>query len=332
MEIEEVVINIMDLDTGNLICSQTAIDGKDSVLNNYIEKIVNKFYSTDCKRGYFEDNNTILSVLKNHELSFVEKSTSISESLFDVLKFGETVVGGDLLIFKFSNDNSDTMFGIFKLDFSSRYTHYLDYEESAISNKLILNKSILPSPSQNINEAVIINMKDNSYLLTEKKYRIKGEKINYFSQLFLKVESQTSTKDSIDMLTETIEEVSIKYSDKPFMDLSKAQSAIYENLDMSGMIEVSHIADSVFEENHSAKNEFIETIKEKGLNDKVEVYNSKKFERKFSKQKFKLSNGIELVIPVEIINNKDIIEFRNEPDGKVSVVINDIQEVINRYK
>jgi len=53
-------------------------------------------------------------------------------------------------------------------------------------------------------------------------------------------------------------------------------------------------------------------------------------EKKYGKQKLKLSNGIELVVPVDVYRNPELIEFINNPDGTISVTIKNVAEIINR--
>ena len=44
----------------------------------------------------------------------------------------------------------------------------------------------------------------------------------------------------------------------------------------------------------------------------------------------KLSNGIELIVPLDVYRNPELIEFVNNPDGTISVTIKNVDEVINR--
>ncbi|MFQ7235944.1 MAG: nucleoid-associated protein, partial [Enterococcus hulanensis] len=53
-------------------------------------------------------------------------------------------------------------------------------------------------------------------------------------------------------------------------------------------------------------------------------------EKKYGKQKLKLSNGIELIVPLDVYRNPELIEFTNNPDGTISVTIKNVDEVINR--
>ena len=53
-------------------------------------------------------------------------------------------------------------------------------------------------------------------------------------------------------------------------------------------------------------------------------------EKKYGKQKLKLSNGIELIVPIDVYQNPDLFEFINHPDGTMSVEIKNVDEVISR--
>ena len=61
-------------------------------------------------------------------------------------------------------------------------------------NRIIKYKSILPTESQRLQEAAIINLSDLSVYAIEKKYDVNGEKTNYFTYLFLKCSSRLFAK------------------------------------------------------------------------------------------------------------------------------------------
>ena len=45
----------------------------------------------------------------------------------------------------------------------------------------------------------------------------------------------------------------------------------------------------------------------------------------FSKHKIKTDNGIELSVPTDVYKNKDAIEFINNPDGTISILITNVK-------
>ena len=77
---------------------------------------------------------------------------------------------------------------------------------------------------------------------------------------------------------------------------------------------------------------FHEEMTEKGVIEQTPLVKEVKeiSEKKFGKQKLKLSNGIELIVPLDVYRNPDLIEFVNHPDGTLSVTIKNVEEIVNR--
>jgi hypothetical protein len=53
-------------------------------------------------------------------------------------------------------------------------------------------------------------------------------------------------------------------------------------------------------------------------------------EKHFRTQKIKTDTGIELNFPSEMFNNKEMMEFINNPDGTISIVIKKVNKIISR--
>ena len=121
--------------------------------------------------------------------------------------------------------------------------------------------------------------------------------------------------------------------------MSKTIAAIATGNSVSGIgvIRISgdsaiEIAQKVFKENVSARMAFQEEMTEKGVIEQTPLVKEVKeiSEKKFGKQKLKLSNGIELILPLDVYRNPDLIEFVNHPDGTLSVTIKNVEEIVNR--
>lgn len=112
--------------------------------------------------------------------------------------------------------------------------------------------------------------------------------------------------------------------------MSQTQQAIFESIEEEGIISKEKIADAVFVNNESAKQEYFEIIEQTKFSEEIPS-NVPKYEKKYSKQKFKLTNGIELSIPTDIFKDKELIEFINNPDGTISVMIKNVEEVVSKF-
>lgn len=330
MEIQQAILHILDKEADSLICSQKELDFSNGAVNEYVTKLVAKLGSGDVKEAFLDEQNQVMQLLKSTELNFIEKSSEIAKLLFDMITHGEEVPGGDLLVFSGIDNTSNALIGMIKLNYKEQFTHFLDYDEEALANKIIVNKTILPSKTQRVDEGVIIDTATGNCQIVEKKYLFEGEKIPYFSEKFLKTTPAPSAVENMKVVKKAIRKVSGKYNADEYISLSHTQKAVYESVEETGNVDVLQIAEAVFEENISAKNDYLAIVQEAGVEEKIAV-DPIKYEKKYSKQKFKLDNGIELTIPIDIYQNKDLVEFINNPDGTISVMIKNVDSIKNKF-
>ena len=63
----------------------------------------------------------------------------------------------------------------------------------------------------------------------------------------------------------------------------------------------------------------------------IAVPNVERYEKKYRLQRFKLDSGIEIAIPMDIYQDRSKVEFVNNPDGTMSLVIKDIESIVNKF-
>ena len=329
MEIKEAILHVLDLEAGSLIFSQKELALKDHPVDTYLTGVMKKFQTGDHKIGSLDASNELFETIKNEGLSFIEKSEVIAQKFYDCLSLGEEVPNGDLLFFRAEKEFTPYI-GMIKLNYKPTYTHYVDYVDEAMINNIIINKTILPTLTQKIEEGVIINLETNTFELIEKKYKFEGRKVNYFSEILLKTEAKPTIQENIKIVKKAVKDVADKYNEEKYVSFSNIQQAVYESIESDGKISNDLIAEAVFENNISAKAEYIERVQQTNFDEDIPV-NVPKYEKKYSKQKLKLANGIEMIIPVEVYKNKELIEFINNPDGTISVMIKNVDEIINKF-
>ncbi|QIL46662.1 nucleoid-associated protein [Vagococcus coleopterorum] len=329
MEINSAVLQILDLESGSLFCSQKELDIKAYPVKTYLESVVKKFHQGDLKEGHLSADDSIIQTALNGDLSFVEKSEKFATIFFNCLSQGHEVPSGDLFCMELE-DRGDSYLGLFKINYKPAYTHFVDYEEDQLLNNLIINKTILPATSQKVSEGLVINLSTFEFKLVEKKYMFDDKKTNYLTDLILKTAVKPTVQENIKIVKKAVKEVADKYNEETFTSLANVQQAVHESIESEGRISNQKIAEVVFEHNHSAKSDYLEKVEQSRFVEDVPV-NVPKYEKKYSKQKLKLTNGIEMFIPVEVYQDKDLIEFINNPDGTISVMIKNVDDIINRF-
>jgi hypothetical protein len=191
-------------------------------------------------------------------------------------------------------------------------------------NSIIRQRSALPSESQRVDEAIIIDLSDYSIKLIEKKYAINGQKENYLSLYYLQCVGNISAKTKLNVIAKTVDQISKKYFNDDYERKLEVKKVILDEYAENGSIVVDTIADKIFENQIEVKEEFKEKINKYGFNEEPVSFQTKNATKKIEKQVIKTDTGIEINIPVEQYGNKDVLEFVTNANGTISVIIKNI--------
>lgn len=325
IKINNAILHILDSMTSLPVYSKHCLELDDEKVQEFIGKHIERLFNDQgVKSGKFRENSKVKELIKNINGDFINTSISIAEKLYELMLRYLEIPSGDLLMSSLNIEGHNYLV-IIKFNYKEGYTHYVDYGDSGTSNKIVVNKVMFPSETQKNIEAALINLEDLSLKLFEREYEIEGEKMFYFSKMFLGCDTDLSIKESIKVIREVAKDITKKYYDEDFGKVSEIKEAIYDNLD-NGAIEVENVANKIFRNIPDAKNEYIERVEEAGVNKVVDL-EGKKPEKKLTVHKIKMDNGIELDVPVDIYRDKNIIEFINNPDGTISIIIKNISKI-----
>lgn len=319
------IVHILDGAAGFPVLSDCLID-MGSSLSDFLKVHIEKFTeSDDVKVCQFTEESEAAEWIRNcNPDNFVETSRKLCEKLYGIMNANIDIPGADAAVVVFSESGTD-YFGFLKLNYRSSYTHATKATEDGNSNQIILQKAILPSQSQKLTEAFIINLSTGEILLTEKKYEIGGEKKYYFSELFLECRAPMSQKTKLDIVTRAVEQVNKKYyGDEDTSRKMEVKRAIYEELEEKGSLPVEEVKEKIFKDSPQMQADFEEKLEKYNMTKEVVTPKSETTLKKFQKQRLTTDTGIEITIPMEEYKNPDRVEFVTNTDGTVSVIIKNI--------
>ena len=230
MLINEAVLHILDKNSGNLLLSQAPLQLGDPFLIEYITKLVDKIKKGDPHIGQLAADEPLLGYLADEGISFLEKTQQLSDKLFALIAPAEEIGPADYLFFTGTSDTGGTLFGMIRLDYSSKVTHFVDYEGEAVSNTILQNHAILPNATQKPSEAFIVDLSNGNYHLIEKKVVIEGQQTAYFSEKFLEITVPVTTKEQIKEIKKTVTHIAKKHDEEPYKALATTQQAIFHQL------------------------------------------------------------------------------------------------------
>ena len=324
IQIEKAILHVLDKNSSMPIFSEGLVNLDDDAIYNFIAMNLKKMYDDNAtKRGVLHETNEFFSYVEKINEKFIEVSREIADKLYGVMINQDSIPSADLLITLATIDGR-RMLGIIKLNYKEGFTHFVDYANSATSNKIIKHKVIFATEGQKTDEGVLVDLTDFKLKITEKEYLIDGDKINYFSEMFLKCKPEMSKNEAIKIVNKVAKEINKKYFDSDFTKDAKIKETIHDEIQETSKINICTIAKKTFENNKEIQEEYIEEVKKAGVKEEI-ILTGEEPEKKFSKHKIKTDNGIELSVPTDVYKNKDAIEFINNPDGTISILITNVK-------
>lgn len=290
----------------------------------------------DVKPSKFseEEPSNVYKLLKAYnksEQDFVQKTQDIASELFKIMNSNIDIPPADVIMVHYEIKEEE-YFAILKMNYKTSYTHQTMSDSLGNINDIILQKALLPSETQKLSEACIVNLSDYTLSIVEKKYDVNGVKVNYMSKLFLNCTGKLSVKTKISLVEKAVNKAVKKYynDSEQFEVQMETKSIINQELQEEGTIDVPVVIDKIFKENVSVKEEVKEDLSKYHLEKEPVTPISKTTTKKYEKQLLKTNTGIEIKIPMDQYNSKDAIEFITNPDGTISVLIKNIENIKSR--
>lgn len=335
IRIKKVIVHILDSTIGMPVLSDTELEfGSEfaDFLKEHIARITSGDDGKNC-RFYKEESEVYKMLAQYSDDFFVDVSKDMAELLYSIMNSNIDIPPADLVAVRFRY-GEDEYLGLLKMNYKAQYTHRtLASDGGGNTNEIIRHKSILPSETQRLSEAAIIRMHDLDVQVLEKKYEVNGEKVNYFSYLFLKCSSHMSPKSKLSIVTKAVENVQKEAYDEAFQFEAqmKAKSIIQEELQEKGGFVVEELAERIFEEKPELKVAFQDKMEKYDMVKEAITPKSETTTKKYQRQHLYTDTGIEIKIPMEQYKDPGSVEFITNPDGTVSVLIKNIEHLEAKF-
>lgn len=332
--IKRAILHILDNNASIPVISNRELELENSKISDFFKKHIEKLYNDAAtKNGTFSNNkdNQVLNqvmILAENEDGFIEASIAISNELFKLMTKHIDIPPADL-VFCIADVENRRYLAILKMNYRECYTHYVENDGDGLINQLIMHKTILPSESHRLEEGALIYLDDYTIRLLEAPCEIDGEKRLYFSELFLECKTDISKKDTLKIINKVAQDISEKYYDGSFTKVTEVKSAIYEISGEDGNLEIDRLAQKVFRNSKEIQDEYKEGVFKSGIPETVTL-DAIYVEKKVMTQKIKTDTGIEINFPSTMYNDKDMMEFINNPDGTISILIKNINKITGK--
>lgn len=329
--LKKAILHIVDRESGSPVFSQVPLDLTKEYVREYLTKKIQKLSNPQTKTGTLSAEAAFTKLVKDSQETFTTASEAMTARWYESYSQSEDAPSCDVFVVLYEVDVTPYL-AFVKVNYHEGYTHFVEGSEEGVANQLIINRALLANKTQKADEGLTVNLETLFYGLIEKKYTFSGEKRLYFSTEVIESEPQLSLEDNVKVITKVAAKIGQKF-EAPQHDLvADVKESIYDSIEETGELDVAIVAEKVFKDNITAQMSFKEEVVEKGFVDRASLVEEVKelTEKKYGKQKLRLSNGIELIVPLEVYRDPNLIEFINNPDGTISVTIKNVEDVINR--
>lgn len=329
IQIKKYITHVLDKNIGIPVLSSKDQD-LDLEITNFLEKKIFKILSDqDVKNAVFWDNSKIKlmceKIMSADFQDFNSITAEIALLLFEIIEKDIEIPSGDLVCCLLLI-NDEMYLAFLKLNYKHSYSHFINKDRIV---HIIKNKATFPNETQKLEECALINLKSLNIRLLEKKYTKNKDYIEYFSKKFLQCKTEMSGKEKVKIFNKVNDEFGKRYFNNAIVEDLKIKEAIFDSIHNDNGVKIDEIAEKVFGENEEVKNNYINELKDKGIYNSP-LIESDSIKKSFKTQKIKTDSGIEITLPFDVFNDKEKIEFNNNIDGTISIVLKNISKIINK--
>ncbi len=319
INIERCFVSSIDAAKQYVDYNEYTIDPDGEVFQYILQLFAYNYDNVGAKKARYDGESFLATVVPEKAEDFDAFVDVITDEMHELLKVAYQLPAGSGL-FVYALVEEQPVVAFFKLNYQSRLTCGMDNGEVVWKK----DARLLPSHTQKEYDYFFIHPYDRRVWMSDMYCVIGEERVNYMADRILKVDLNKSEKQTVEDFQEavmdTIRECYVEEAPKKVFEY---RQKVAEEAKESGEIDPVRIREQVFADSPKAQERFASRTEELDLPEKP-VYVSPRTCRSLAKkQKIVTESGIEILVPVEFLEDKDKFEYKQE-HGRVSIYIHDV--------
>lgn len=328
-QIQKMIVHVLDCEHNVLVFSDSQMNEFDETAEKMISSKINRiFQSNTLKDAYFHETSEFLKQIKEYKeekISFEDLSKMLTQNYFDMKMQYGLYLSSDMWCVEVLHEDR-RYFMMVENTYQEGFTHHIAYGEHGVNNEIIPYKTLLSSNIRKNDQVILIELFDETVKVIEQKIEYEAQKRNFISEFVIDAGSKPSYKESVALVEKVSKQMSEKYDISELDVLPKMKKMIVESADNQMEIKVEEMAEVLFNDYPLAKSDFKDEIRKNGIEKEINIPN-KKLTKSNKLQKITTDTGIEISFPLDYIDSKDMIEFKNNPDGTIMIQLKNINKI-----
>jgi len=319
IELERCFISSIDATKSFVDYNEYIMDPDGEICQYILQLFTYNFDNISSKKSSFAEDSFLSQIIPPDVNGFDAFVDVVTDEMHDLLgeAYGMSAGSG---LFVYATVEEQPIIAFFKLNYQARLSCEKNEEGVVVWKK---DSRLLPAHTQKEYDYFFINIYDKKVWMSDTRCIIDGVSTNYMAEKILQLELQKSEKEFVSVFETAVLDTIKECYDQPPKKVFEYRQAVASEVEERGNLNPVRMEEVLFADNEVAKENFREKVEELELPTKpVEV--SQKTQRKLKKkQKIVTENGIEILVPIEYLEDKDVFDYRQDESGTVSIVIRD---------
>jgi len=251
---------------------------------------------------------------------FVEESRNLAEQIYQIVSGNEGVPAGDLICLLVQAGGRRYFAGL-KMNYHDGFSHYYMNGNLTIVGQRVL----LPGTGRKLEEAFIVDLESLEVRIIEKKYLMMDEtREAYLSSRILGCMPEISERSKLMAVKKAMQKANKEVlGDKKVVEqefMSRMHGYLAENEEPV----ISEMCREVLRDYPQIAPMVEEQLVNENIDPEATVQVGAQTMKRFEKQSVKTPDGIEIKIPADLFADQRAMEFIQQPDGSISLLIKNI--------
>ena len=321
--IEKAILHALDPASGVPVLSAEPMfidEGVREFLETHFEKTLE---SDEVQTGILRDDHGFGQRMRDlgmEPAKFVEESRMLAEQIYQIVSGNEAVPSGDLICVM-AEAAGQRYFAGLKMNYNDGYSHYYINGNLTIVEQRVL----LPGTGRKLEEAFIVNLDSLEVRIIEKKYLMMDESREaYLSSRILGCSPEISERAKLMAVKKAMQKANKEVlGDKKVVEqefMSRMHGYLAENEEPV----ISEMCREVLRDYPQIAPMVEEQLVNENIDPEATVQVGQQTVKRFEKQSVKTPDGIEVKIPADLFADQRAMEFIQQPDGSISLLIKNI--------
>ncbi|MBQ4649441.1 MAG: nucleoid-associated protein [Firmicutes bacterium] len=254
--------------------------------------------------------------------AFVAESRAVAERIFSILGANPDIPRGDLICMLCKESGSGrTYFAALKMNYYDGFAHY--YMNGNLS--IVGQRVLLPGIGRKLEEAFIVDLETLETQVIEKKYLMMDESRSaYISEQVLGCTVEVSERSKLMAVKKAVQKANKEVLGDRKVVEQELMSRIHGYLMDEDEPTVGEMCREVLRDYPQVRPMVEEDIMSNHIELGDSVLVQPRTMKRFEKQSVKTPNGIEVKIPADLFSDPNSVEFIQNPDGTISLLVKNI--------